>query len=142
MLCENHRLARVSAPIQAAIAMWGAKKPVPESDGPLCDAYGFAPQSVQESIVFSVCIAVLCEVLNSYLCPAVITMLWPADAPKLSEMQKSGMTRMEDLAGRLLGTIHALVVMFGAGYVTFMDAEIIANPLSGASMTWKTVRPP
>lgn len=123
--------------------MWGAKKSVPDtSAGPLCAAYGFAPQNVQESIVFSLCIAVLCEVLNSLLLPAVITMLWPANASKLSEVQKSGMTRLQDLAGRLLGTIHALVVLVGAIYVTFMDTEIIANPLSGASMPWKTVRPP
>ena len=121
--------------------MWGQKQEVPgTSQGPLCATYGFAPQYVQESILFSLCIAVVCEVLNSFLLPAIIAKLWPADALPLSEMQKNGMTRGQDMAGRLLGTIHALVVLFGATYATFLDAEILANPLSGASMPWKTVR--
>ena len=59
--------------------------PAPSSGSPLCDAYGWKPEFYLESIAFSVCIAILCEVTMVYYFPGLIDRMWPKGAPELTE---------------------------------------------------------
>jgi len=102
------------------------------SAGPLCEAYGFGPQLVRESIFGSVCVAIVCEVLNVWVLPGMVAKYWPKGGPELTPKIK------DDITGRALGTLHALLVLFGSIYTTFFDPAILNNPLSGVSLAWKT----
>lgn len=77
-------------------------------------------------------VAIICEVLNVHVLPKVLEKWWPPKGPELTSKVKA------DLAGRALGTIHALIVLLGAIYTTFVDDAIARNPLSGVSVAWKS----
>jgi len=98
-----------------------------------CELFGVPqPYLVAPTILFSSITALLAEVFVSYVSAPLLRLVD-------SDFDRRGAEQQRLWGGRLVSTIHACVAFSGAVYTTFLDPQILANPVGGHSIAWKLI---